>query len=337
MAQGTTEGKAAIIGAGAWGTAIAAMLARGGWDAQLWAREAEVVTAINETHENSVFLSGVALPETLRATDDFAACLAGADVLFMVTPAQHMRAICSDMLRHVAPGTQLFLCSKGVERETAAFMTDVIREALPQAKPGVISGPTFAHEVAKGLPGAVTLACSNLSEAQAWCARIGQATFRPYASDDLIGAEVGGAIKNILAIACGIVDGRGLGENARAAVITRGMAEMLRFGEAHGARSETLMGLCGLGDLILTCSSRQSRNMSLGVALGEGQKAADILKSRKTVAEGALSAAVVAQWATNKGITMPIVNAVDKVVNDGLSVDEAIEALINRPFTVETK
>jgi len=332
-----TQHKAAVMGAGAWGTAIAAMLARGGWDTRLWAREAEVVTAINETHENTVFLKDIALPETLIATNDAAACLDGAEVVFMVTPAQHMRAICAGIAGDIASGTQIFLCSKGVERETAAFMTDVIGETLPHALPGVISGPTFAHEVAKGLPGAVTLACARLDDAQHWCDRIGQATFRPYASDDLIGAEVGGAIKNILAIACGIVDGRGLGENARAAIITRGMAEMLRFGEAHGARSETLMGLCGLGDLILTCSSRQSRNMSLGVALGEGQTAAQILAQRNTVAEGALSASVVAQWARSKDIAMPIVNAVDKVVNDGLSVDEAIEALINRPFTIETK
>lgn len=315
-----TTQKAAVIGAGAWGTALAAMLARGGCDVTLWAREKEVVDAVNSRHENTSFLKGITLPETLKASGDLGHCLRGAEVVLMVAPAQHTRAICADMAPHLAAGTQLFLCSKGVERQTAAFMTDVIREALPQGKPGVISGPTFAHEVAKGLPSAVTLACADLSEAEDWCARIGQPHFRPYASDDLIGAEVGGAIKNIIAIACGIVDGRGLGENARAAVITRGMAEMLRFGEAHGARADTLMGLCGLGDLILTCSSRQSRNMSLGVALGEGQSAQEVMASRNTVAEGALSAAVVARWANANGVPMPIVNAVDKMVNDGLSV-----------------
>lgn len=329
--------KASVIGAGAWGTALAAMLARGGWDVSLWARENEVVEAINTGHENTVFLEGIALPESLTATSDIAACLDGTQVVLMVAPAQHTRAICKTMAPHLADGVQIFLCSKGVERATAAFMTDVIAEDLPQAKPGVISGPTFAHEVAKGLPGAVTLACASLAEAEEWSTRIGQPHFRPYASDDLIGAEVGGAIKNILAIACGIVDGRGLGESARAAVITRGMAEMLRFGEAHGAQGDTLMGLCGLGDLILTCSSRQSRNMSLGVALGQGESAAAVMASRKTVAEGALSASVVADWARKRDIVMPIVNAVDRVVNDGLSVDEAIENLLNRPFTVETK
>ncbi|MEM7568977.1 MAG: NAD(P)H-dependent glycerol-3-phosphate dehydrogenase [Pseudomonadota bacterium] len=332
-----TEQKAAVIGAGAWGTALAAMLARGGWQTTLWAREAEVVDAINTAHENSVFLSGIALPETLKASQDMAACLAETAVVLMVAPAQHTRTIAKTMAPHLTEGTQLFLCSKGVEHGTAAFMTDVIAAELPQALPGVLSGPTFAHEVAKGLPGAVTLACASLGDAEAWCERIGQPHFRPYASDDLIGAEVGGAIKNILAIACGIVDGRNLGENARAAVITRGMAEMLRFGEAHGAQMETLMGLCGLGDLILTCSSRQSRNMSLGVALGEGQSAAAIMAERKTVAEGALSASVVAGWAREHGISMPIVNAVDRVVNAGLSVNEAIEDLLNRPFKVETQ
>ncbi|MEM6834946.1 MAG: NAD(P)H-dependent glycerol-3-phosphate dehydrogenase [Pseudomonadota bacterium] len=330
-----TEQTAAVIGAGAWGTALAAMLARGGWRVTLWAREAEVQSAINDQHENTVFLSGIALPETLSATGDMAACLSGAEVVLMVAPAQHTRTICKDMRPHLAPQTQLFLCSKGVERGTAAFMTDVIAEELPQGAPGVLSGPTFAHEVARGLPGAVTLACRTLEAAESWCDRIGQPHFRPYASDDLIGAEVGGAIKNILAIACGIVDGRGLGENARAAVITRGMAEMLRFGEAHGAQPETLMGLCGLGDLILTCSSRQSRNMSLGVALGEGQSAQSVMAARKTVAEGALSASVVAGWARDKGVSMPIVNAVDRVVNAGLSVEEAIENLLSRPFKIE--
>jgi glycerol-3-phosphate dehydrogenase (NAD(P)+) len=332
-----TTQKAAVIGAGAWGTALAAMLARGGWDVTLWAREAEVASAINTAHENTQFLKGVALPHSLKASGDIALCLDGAELVLMVAPAQHTRAISAQMAPHLADGTQLFLCSKGVERKTAAFMTDVIREALPHGKPGVISGPTFAHEVAKGLPGAVTLACADIAEAEAWCGRIGQPHFRPYASDDLIGAEVGGAIKNIIAIACGIVDGRNLGENARAAVITRGMAEMLRFGEAHGARADTLMGLCGLGDLILTCSSRQSRNMSLGVALGEGQSAKEVMASRNTVAEGALSASVVARWARANGVAMPIVNAVDNMVNDGLSVDEAIETLLNRPFTVEAK
>ncbi|MEO0412574.1 MAG: NAD(P)H-dependent glycerol-3-phosphate dehydrogenase [Pseudomonadota bacterium] len=327
--------KAAVIGGGAWGTALAAMLARGGWQTTLWAREDEVVHAINETHENTAFLPSVSLPSTLTASQNIAACLEGAQTVLMVAPAQHTRAIAKTMAPHLKAGTQLFLCSKGVEHGTAAFMTDVIAAELPQALPGVISGPTFAHEVAKGLPGAVTLACNDMETAESWCERIGQPHFRPYASDDLVGAEVGGAIKNILAIACGIVDGRNLGENARAAIITRGMAEMLRFGEAHGAQMETLMGLCGLGDLILTCSSRQSRNMSLGVALGEGQSAAEVMASRKTVAEGALSAAVVAGWAREKGISMPIVNAVDRVVNSGLSVDEAIENLLNRPFKVE--
>lgn len=330
-----TTQKAAVIGAGAWGTALAVMLARGGWDVMIWAREADVVDAINTAHENPLFLKGVPLPPKLKASSDMAACLEGANPVLLVAPAQHTRAICITMAPDLADGTQLFLCSKGVERDTAAFMTDVIRETLPQGRPGVISGPTFAHEVAKGLPAAVTLACADIAEAETWCARIGQPHFRPYAGDDLIGAEVGGAIKNIIAIACGIVDGRALGENARAAVITRGMAEMLRFGEAHGARSDTLMGLCGLGDLILTCSSRQSRNMSLGVALGEGASAKEVMASRNTVAEGALSASVVARWARANGVAMPIVNAVDNMVNDGLSVNEAIETLLTRPFTVE--
>jgi len=236
---------------------------------------------------------------------------------------------------HLAGDVPVVLCSKGIEQASGALMTDVLAQEMPGRPFAVLSGPTFAAETARGLPSAVTLAATDAALAERVARALGQPTFRPYVSSDPVGAEIGGAVKNVLAIACGIVEGRQLGENARAALITRGMAEMLRFGLARGGRAETLMGLSGLGDLILTCSSRQSRNMSLGAALGEGRTMAEVLAERNSVAEGVHTASILARLAADQGIDMPIVTTVDRILNQALDVDEAIQGLITRPFRPE--
>jgi glycerol-3-phosphate dehydrogenase (NAD(P)+) len=321
----------AVIGAGAWGTALAQLIAGDGRDVLIWAYEPEVVEAINETHANPMFLEGAELAASIRATGDLAD-LAGIPVVLAVTPAQVLGKVLSGLSQ--AP-RDLVLCSKGIEAGTGRLMNDVAREACPASEIAVLSGPTFAHEVAAGLPTAVTLACSG-GEAQ-WdrlMPAIARPTFRPYYSDDVTGAEIGGAIKNVLAIACGLVDGLGLGQNARAALIARGYAEMLRFGETLGARPETLAGLCGLGDLVLTCSSTSSRNFSLGMALGEGKRAADLMADRTTVAEGAFTAPVLAGLAKDRGIAMPIVEAVDAIL-EGEPPREVVAALLARPLKSE--
>jgi glycerol-3-phosphate dehydrogenase (NAD(P)+) len=277
--------------------------------------------------ENPVFLAGIPLNETIRATSHLAE-LDSCDAWLMVSPAQHMRAV----LGH-APDCRkpLILCSKGIEEKSGKLLHRVARDACPGADIAVLSGPTFAHEVARGLPTAVTLAAEDEALANQLRDRIAQPTFRIYVSDDVAGAEIGGAVKNVLAIACGVVEGRGLGQNARAALIGRGFAEMTRFGMAFGARRETLAGLCGLGDLVLTCSSTSSRNYSLGVGIGEGRSAAELLADRKTVAEGAFTAPVLARLAREKGIDMPIVDAVDALVAGRSNVDEVLGALLSRP------
>jgi len=321
----------AVIGAGAWGTALAQLIAGDGRDVLIWAYEPEVVEAINETHANPMFLEGAELDASIRATGDLAD-LAGIPVVLAVTPAQVLGKVLSGLSQ--AP-RDLVLCSKGIEAGTGRLMNDVARQACPASEIAVLSGPTFAHEVAAGLPTAVTLACSG-GEAQ-WdrlMPAIARPTFRPYYSDDVTGAEIGGAIKNVLAIACGLVDGLGLGQNARAALIARGYAEMLRFGETLGARPETLAGLCGLGDLVLTCSSTSSRNFSLGMALGEGKRAADLMADRTTVAEGAFTAPVLAGLAKDRGIAMPIVEAVDAIL-EGEPPREVVAALLARPLKSE--
>ncbi|QIQ85542.1 NAD(P)H-dependent glycerol-3-phosphate dehydrogenase [Erythrobacter sp.] len=321
----------AVIGAGAWGTALAQLVASDGREVLLWAYEAEVVEAINETHANPMFLKGAELSPTIRATGELGD-LAGIDIVLAVTPAQVLGKVLSGLAE--AP-RDLVLCSKGIEAGTGRLMNDVAREACPASEIAVLSGPTFAHEVAAGLPTAITLACSG-GEAQ-WerlMPAIARPTFRPYYSDDVTGAEIGGAIKNVLAIACGLVDGLGLGQNARAALIARGYAEMLRFGEALGARPETLAGLCGLGDLVLTCSSTSSRNFSLGMALGEGGRAADLMADRTTVAEGAFTAPVLAALAEERGIAMPIVAAVNAIL-EGEPPREVVAALLARPLRSE--
>lgn len=321
-----------VVGAGAWGTALAQMLASDGREVLLWAREAELVDEINTGRTNSLFLPSARLAPAIRATSDLAE-MATLPVLLMVTPAQFLSGVLGAMERS---GGDVVLCSKGIEAGTGRLMADVARDAGPGAEIAVLSGPTFAHEVAAGLPTAVTLACEG-GEAQ-WhrlSAAIARPTFRPYYSEDVTGAEIGGAVKNVLAIACGVVDGLGLGQNARAALISRGFAEMQRFGLALGARAETLSGLSGLGDLVLTCSSTSSRNFSLGKALGEGASAAEVLGAKNSVAEGAFTAPVLAEIARNRGISMPIVEAVVALLEGGAPARDVVAGLLSRPLKAE--
>jgi glycerol-3-phosphate dehydrogenase (NAD(P)+) len=320
-----------IIGGGAWGTALAQVAATGGRETLLWARELEVVASINSRHENSVFLPAIPLSPAIRATSDIAD-LTTCDAWLVVTPAQHMRAVLASAPCNKRP---LVLCAKGIEEGTGDLLHTVARAICPNTAIAVLSGPTFAHEVAAGLPTAVTLACEDEALGAALRARLSLPTFRTYATDDVAGAEVGGAVKNVLAIACGVVEGRGLGQNARAALIARGFAEMTRFGLAMGARRETLAGLSGFGDLVLTCSSTSSRNYSLGKGLGEGRAASDLMADRRTVAEGAFTAPVLDRLAKAKGIDMPIVAAVAALLSGAAGVDEVLEGLLARPARPE--
>ena len=323
--------KLGVIGGGAWGTALAQVAAAEGEEVLLWARESEVVEAVNAAHENVVFLKGVKLRETIRATADLSD-LRGCETFLIVTPAQHLRAVLGDL---PAAGRPLVLCAKGIEDATGLLMHEVARQVQPASPIGVLSGPTFAHEVAAGLPTAVTLAVEDRALGERLVGRIARPAFRPYLSDDIAGAEIGGAVKNVLAIACGVVEGRKLGQNARAALISRGFAEMTRFGLAKGARAETLAGLAGLGDLVLTCTSTASRNFSLGKGIGEGARPAELLADRKTVAEGAFTAPVLQRAAAALGVDMPIVAAVNALLTEEVSVDEAVGRLLARPLRAE--
>jgi len=319
--------KLGIIGGGAWGTALAQVAAAGGRETLLWALEPDVVQAINGRHENPVFLPSIALNREIRATSDLAE-LHGCDAWLVVTPAQHMRSVLAEARDCAKP---LLLCAKGIEERSGDLLHHVAKQACPKADVAVLSGPTFADEVALGLPTAVTLAAEDRGLAERLRDRLALPTFRIYVSDDVAGAEIGGAVKNVLAIACGVVEGKGFGQNARAALIARGFAEMTRFGLAFGARAETLTGLSGLGDLVLTCSSTSSRNYSLGKGIGEGRSAAELLSDRKTVAEGAFTAPVLARLARERGIDMPIVDAVDALIAGRANIDQVLEALLSRP------
>lgn len=324
----------AILGAGAWGTALAQVAAAAQRAVTIWAREPEVVEGINTARENPLFLPGIRLNQVIRATDDLEDA-AEADLILAVPPAQHMRGVLKELKPHVTPGHPIVLCAKGVERGSLGLMTDVLAEEIPEAAPAVLSGPGFAKDVARGLPTATTVASGDQALAQRIVATIGLPTFRPYVADDLIGAEIGGAVKNVIAVACGVAEGRKLGDGARAALITRGFAELTRLGLAMGAKAETLSGLCGLGDLVLTCCSMTSRNTSLGAALGEGRSLSEVLAERRSVAEGAESAPAVVALAQKHGVEMPISRAVDDIIAQRTSIDEAIFALLSRPFRAE--
>ncbi len=326
--------KFGVIGGGAWGTAMAQTLAVSGRDVVLWAFEQEVADAVNANHENSVYLPGVKLHTNIRASSDFGA-LEGMDAVLGVAPAQHMRTTLAKFAPHMQKGLPVILCSKGIEISTLKFMAEVLADILPDAIPAVLSGPSFAIDVAKGLPTAVTLAVKDQGLGEKLAAAIAAPTFRPYLSTDVLGAEIGGAVKNVLAIACGMVLGKGLGRSAHAALITRGFAEMTRLGAALGARPETLTGMCGLGDLVLTCSSEQSRNMSAGLALGRGQSLDKIMASRSAVTEGVATAPALERLAAKAGVEMPICEAVAAILAGRADVDTAIEALLNRAHKIE--
>lgn len=318
-----------VIGAGAWGTALAEAAARAGRDVLIWAYERETVDEINDKHTNSIFLPGVNLNPKIGATSELAE-IAACDLLLLVVPSPHVRAITSQLASYVH--TKPFvICTKGFEDSSNKLMSDVVNETLPHILPAVMVGPSFAAEVARGLPAALTLAVRDERLGQGVAKALGSNTLRLYWTGDMLGVQIGSTVKNVLAIASGIVVGRGLGANAQAGLITRGFAEMMRFGVAMGAREETLAGLSGFGDLILTCYGTQSRNMSLGVALGEGKTLAEVLGSRRSVSEGTHAAATVVARARTLGVEMPICDAVRAVLAGEVNIDEAIAGLLSRP------
>ena len=323
-----------IVGGGAWGTALCVSARRAGRDVILWAYEPETVAEINEQHRNSLYLPGVKLDPAIKATaklGDVAAC----DLVLMVTPAQELRAIGGELRPFMRADQPLVIGAKGIEQSTGQLLSEVIAEVLPQVQTAVLSGPSFAAEIARGLPAAVTLATASETQGRALAHSLSHFSFRCYWSDDVAGAELGGALKNVYAIAAGIVAGKRLGASAHAALVTRGFAEMVRFGAALGARRETMTGLSGLGDLVLTCGSPQSRNMSLGIALGEGRSLSEVLMPRLSVTEGIYTASAVVEMAAARGIEMPIALAVHAVVSGLATVDEAIDALLARPLRPE--
>ena len=323
-----------MIGAGAWGTALAQVCARAGLKVTLQAREPEVIHSIAARRVNEAFLPDVELDPSITPVADMEA-LALCDIVLAAPPAQHARAALAAFAPHAREGVPVILCSKGIERGSLKLMTEVLAEVAPSARAAVLSGPSFAAEVARGLPAAVTLACADRTLGEALAGAIASPTFRPYLADDLIGAEAGGALKNVLAIACGIVEGRGLGRSAHAGVITRGFAEIVRMAVALGGKSETVSGLCGLGDLVLTCSSPQSRNMSLGLALGAGQSIEQALAGKRTVAEGYESAPAVRELAARLGVETPLCEATAAILAGEAGVDEVMASLMSRPLTTE--
>lgn len=329
-----TSATIAIIGAGAWGTALAQSLAAAGRKVTLWARDPALVRGIAGRHRNDTYLPGVDLDPAIDVTSDLPfACRAS--VVLLAVPAQHLRATAALMSRHLAPGTPAVICAKGIEQASDKLMSEVLADALPAAVPAVLSGPSFAADVARGLPTAVTLATHDETLGGRLAAGIGHRTFRPYWSSDLTGVQLGGAVKNVLAIAAGIVAGRALGASAQAALVTRGFAELSRFGATLGARPETLVGLSGLGDLILTCNSPQSRNFAFGHALGRGEAARALLSGRNPVVEGAPTAAAVVRIAASRAIDMPLCTAVAAIITGTISIDQAIDDLLQRPLKSE--
>ena len=325
-----------VIGAGAWGTALAMTAARAGNAVTLWAREPELARDLNEKRENTLYLPGFALPERIRATND-PADMAQGDIVLLAAPAQATRAVCAAFALHLGEGTPLVLCAKGIERETGLFPAQVAARAAPAVTPFVLSGPSFAADVAAGLPAAVTLAGEDIDQAREIAQALSHKALRLYSSDDPLGAQIGGAMKNVLAIACGIVEGKGLGDSARAAVVTRAFAELTRFGRALGARAETLNGLSGLGDLMLTATSAQSRNYSLGFELGRGRNLADIMAERRAVTEGVHTAGIAMKIARAHDISMPICGSVHAIVSGQSDVEGEIARLLQRPLKDETE
>jgi glycerol-3-phosphate dehydrogenase (NAD(P)+) len=318
----------AVIGAGAWGTALAGVAARAGREVVLCARSPAIAAEIAATRTNPK-LPGSKLDASVKVTDDISLA-AAAELILIATPAQSLRAAVSTLAPHLASATPIIACAKGIERGTHRFMTEVIAEAAPDARPAILSGPSFAEDVVRGLPTAVTLAANDVELASHLVQALGSATFRPYHTSDVRGVEIGGAAKNVLAIAAGIVAGKKFGASALAALTTRGFSELVRLGRACGARSETMAGLSGLGDLILTCSSPQSRNFALGLALGRGQA-----RPRDKLAEGEFTAPVLMELAAAEGVDMPVSTAVADILRGATTIDDAIESLLTRPFKAE--
>jgi len=323
----------AVIGAGAWGTALALVAARAGRNVTLWSREPEVAATIRTKGENAQYLAGVPLPVNIVATANIADAK-NADAVLLASPAQHVRAVATDIAHVLAPRTPLVLCAKGIERGSGKLLTEVLVEAAPQAEPAILSGPSFARDVAQDLPTAITIAAKK-DVAFRLATSLGHAGFRPYASEDLTGVALGGAAKNVYAIGCGIVSGMGLGENARAALLTRSFAELCRLGAAMGARNETLMGLSGLGDLVLTATSLSSRNFSFGFQLGEGHARAELLAPGHPLAEGVETAAALVARAARHKIELPVAEAIADVLTGKLELADALPRLMARPLKAE--
>ncbi|MDP2205483.1 MAG: NAD(P)H-dependent glycerol-3-phosphate dehydrogenase [Alphaproteobacteria bacterium] len=326
----------AVIGAGSWGTALGDIVRRAGGSVILYARDPSLADTINARHENPVYLPGLKLHDDLRATSDIAAALEGADMVLAVTPVQFLREMCGKLKPHLKAGVPVVNCAKGIEIATGQLPAAIVAEELPQNPYAVLSGPTFASEVIRGLPAAASFATAAPPDhAAVWAQALKSPTFRPYIGHDVAGVDAAGAIKNVIAIACGIVEGQSLGQNARAAVMTRGMAEIRRFGMTRGAKAETFLGLSGVGDLMLTCNSMTSRNFSLGHALGQGQSLGEIMDTRRTVAEGVATARALAMAAHTSGIDMPICGAIDKILHHGAKVTDMIHDLLSRAIKTE--
>lgn len=326
--------KISVIGAGAWGTALAQASIAAGRDVTLYARDTLLAANILKERENKIYLAGVPLSEKMRATADIQAAVENADLILMVTPVQYMRATLQNLAPYMKAGVPLVNASKGIEITTGYLPSEIAAEILPQNSYAILSGPTFADEVARGQPSAITLATADPNGKQ-WAKSLGNRIFRIYYSDDVVGVEIAGALKNVVAIACGVVEGMKLGLNARAAVMTRGMAEIRRFGIKRGAKLETFLGLSGIGDLTLTCNSLSSRNFSTGVALGQGQKLSDIMAAKRTVSEGVSTARALAAIAKAENIDMPICAAVDTLLHGDATPQEVLQTLLSRDIRSE--
>ncbi len=327
----------AVLGAGAWGTALAQIIACNNINVNLWVREPELVKDIKTKHKNTLFLPDILLHENIIPTNDPVKAITGVQAVLLAVPAQHLRTICKLLTSAWIPGLPAVICAKGIEQNTGSLLSEMIQEVLPQAEIAVLSGPTFAQEAAMNKPTALTLACKDENVAKKIVETIGTQTFRPYYCADIIGVQIGGAVKNVMAIAAGIVAGKQLGDNARAALITRGLAEIARLAIALGGQGQTLMGLSGLGDLVLTANSTQSRNFSVGLELGKGRKLADILAEKRTVAEGVFTTQAVLERAAKAGVEMPICEGLNKIMNENVSVDSVIQSLFARPFKNESR
>jgi glycerol-3-phosphate dehydrogenase (NAD(P)+) len=323
--------KVGIIGAGAWGTALAQVISAAGRDVTLWARESDLVSYMQTHHENNQFLPDIKIDPSIQVTESISE-VTNCDIILVVVPAQHLRATLKSIKSSLRKGQPLLICSKGVEIETGLLMSQIAEQEVPNAPIGILTGPTFATEMAKGLPSAMTLAYIDTEQATAIMDALSSRNLRLYHSKDIIGAQLGGAIKNVVAIACGAVHGLGLGENARAALMTRGIAEIGRLASSMGAKKETLMGMCGFGDLVLTCSSMQSRNFSLGSDLGKGRSLEDIMAERNAVTEGVHTSQALMVMAKNHAVEMPIAEAVYKCLNEDMPIRDAVNHMLQRPL-----